>query len=61
MDVPLTEQIRCAERELDNRRRFYQKAVDQGRLELVEAEYEIDAMEAIVKTLKNVKEPKLFS
>lgn len=58
--ITLAEQIKCVERELAMRKRFYKKAVDQGRLELVEAEYEIEAMEAILNTLRGVKEPNLL-
>ena len=60
MPITLEQQIKGAERELAMRQRFYKKAVEQGRMELVEAEYEIELMEAILNTLKTVKEPNLL-
>ena len=58
--IPLEEQVACAERELEKRRKFYPRWVAEGRREPSWAEAEIAAMEAIVESLKQIKEPKLL-
>ena len=54
-NLPLEDQIACAERELALRRRVYPKWVDSGRMKPAKAEQEITAMEAIVATLNRNK------
>jgi hypothetical protein len=58
--IPIEEQVRCAEREVEKRKRFYPKWVAEGRMPQLKADREIAAMEAIVETLKNVKQPLLL-
>ena len=55
-DVPLATQIRCVERELSYRRRCYPKWVQRGSMEQKKAQYELDAMEAVLATLKKVQD-----
>jgi len=58
--IPLEEQIQCAQLELEKRRKFYPKWVREGRKNQMIADREIAAMEAIIETLKQVKEPRLL-
>jgi hypothetical protein len=52
--VPITEQIRCAKRELAMRERVYPKWVETGRMKREEADRELAAMQAIVATLQGL-------
>lgn len=58
--IPLAEQVACAERELQKRKKFYPKWVVERGMNPLKAEREIAAMEAIVDTLKHVKQPLLL-
>jgi replicative DNA helicase len=58
--IPIEELIRCAEREVGKRKKFYPKWVGEGRMNPLMAEREIASMEAIVQTLKSVKQPLLL-
>jgi hypothetical protein len=58
--VSLEEQVLCAERELEKRRAFYPKWVAGGRMTQSKADREIAAMEAILFTLRNTKQPLLI-
>jgi hypothetical protein len=58
--IPIEEQIECAERELEKRRKFYPRWVAETRMDPLKAEAEIAAMEAIIESLKQVKEPRLL-
>jgi len=58
--IPIEEQVRCAEREVEKRKRFYPKWVAEGRMPQLKADREIAAMEAIVQTLRNAKQPLLL-
>jgi hypothetical protein len=58
--IPLEQQVHCAERELGKRKQFYPKWVAEGRMNQLKADREIAAMSAIVETLKNVKQPMLL-
>jgi len=49
--IPLTEQLAEARRELALRRKVYPAWVKSGRLDMATAHYQLQAMEAIVKTL----------
>ena len=53
MSVSLTEQIKCVERELVMRRRVYKRRVEEGRMDQAMADREIEAMEAVLETLKS--------
>jgi hypothetical protein len=57
--VSLGEQIRCAERELEKRRRLYPRWVREGKLNELKAEQEIEAMAAVVRTLESLRAPEL--
>lgn len=50
--VPLTDQIKCAKRELALRERTYRRLVASGRMKREAADYEIDAMRAILASLE---------
>lgn len=52
MPVPLSEQIKCVEREIVLRRRVYPRWVESGRMKQAKADQEIAAMEAILETLR---------
>lgn len=52
MTVPLTDQIKCAKREVAMRERAYPKWVQAGRMKREAAEYELAAMRAVVATLE---------
>jgi hypothetical protein len=58
--ISLEEQVACARRELEKRRAFYPKWVTAGRMQQGKADYEIAAMEAVLKTLQNTKQPLLL-
>ena len=49
--ITLTEQIAEAQRELALRRKCYPQWVRSGKLDMTTAHYQLQAMEAIVKTL----------
>jgi hypothetical protein len=53
--TPITEQIRCAKRELALRQRVYPGWVRKERMKLSDAQREIAAMQAIVTTLEHVR------
>jgi hypothetical protein len=50
--VPLSDQIKCAEREVALRKRAYPKWVQSGRMKRETADYEIAAMEAVLASLR---------
>jgi hypothetical protein len=54
-DVPLSDQIKCAERELALRRRVYPNWVEAKRMSGKKAEAEIEAMSAIIDTLRSLQ------
>jgi len=58
--VSLGEQFDCAVRELDKRQRLYPRWVKEGKLNELKAQREIDAMEAIVRTLDKLRQPELL-
>ena len=51
-DFSLADQIRCVEREIAMRERVYPKWVAAGRMKLDQSEREIDAMKAVLATVK---------
>lgn len=51
----LEQQIQCAARELAMRRNVYPKWVEAGRMSRVKADFETDAMAAILETLKAIE------
>ncbi len=56
VSVSLNRQIECIEREIRYRRYVYPKRVAAGKLSQAKADDEIAVMEAIVKTLRSLKE-----
>jgi hypothetical protein len=46
------DKLRCAERELKMRRRVYPRWVEEGRMSVGKAEYEIGCMEAICEDFR---------
>ena len=57
--MSISEQIKCAERELQIRRRVYPAWVTKGRMTEVQAAEEIAAMAAIVGTLRAKQDEEL--
>jgi len=55
----ISEQLQAAQRELQMRRNVYPKWVVSGRMKQAKADHEIQCMEAIVATLKALKEQPL--
>lgn len=56
MTAPITEQIRCAKRELAMRERVYPSWVRKERMTMKDAQHEIACMRAIVTTLERVRD-----
>lgn len=54
--TPLRVQIDCVEREIRYRRHVYPRLVAKGRISQAKADYEIRVMEAVVVTLKDLKQ-----
>jgi hypothetical protein len=52
--VTLQRQIRCVERELNFRRRIYERRVQENKMSQSHADDEINAMEAVLATLESV-------
>lgn len=53
--VSIEAQIECVERELAMRNRVYPRLVDAGKMSQRQADKEIEAMQAVVETLKACK------
>lgn len=56
MTVSIEDQIKCVAREIAMRRNVYPKWVDSKRMKQEAADREIAAMEAVIETLKKVKD-----
>ena len=54
--VTITEQMKGVRREIDYRKRLYQKWVADGRMTQQEANYQIELMEYVLNTLNAVLE-----
>lgn len=54
--ITLAEQITCVEREIKMRRRVYSRQTEKGHMNPHAAQYEINAMEAVLATLQKVDE-----
>ena len=52
--ISLTEQIAEAQRELALRRKCYPQWIKSGKLDMTTAHYQLQAMEAIVRTLQKL-------
>lgn len=55
--IPLDSQIRCVEREIRQRLRVYPRLVERGTMKRHEADYEIEAMQSVLATLKRLQGP----
>ena len=53
----LAERIKCVERELNYRTRLYPRWVANGKLGKVEADYELECMQAVLHTLRHLEGP----
>ncbi len=54
-DIPLEAQIKCVQREITFRRRVYARRVSNGRMSEVFADQQIKLMEAVLKTLQELR------
>jgi hypothetical protein len=54
-EISVDMQIACVERELALRRRVYPRWVKTGKFNQVRADFEIDAMAAVLETLKSLR------
>lgn len=52
MTIPIEQQIRCVEREIRMRERVYPRWTAAGKMKPENAEYEIEAMRAVLRTLQ---------
>lgn len=57
-EIPLEAQIKCVEREITFRRRVYARRISAGRMSEVFADQQIKLMEAVLETLKGLREEK---
>lgn len=54
-EIPLHQQIACAEREVKFRQRVYARRVGEGKMAQAQADRETAAMKAIVDTLRTLQ------
>ncbi len=54
-EIPLEVQIKCVQREITFRRRVYARRVSLGRMSEVFADQQIKLMEAVLKTLQELR------
>lgn len=52
MSISIERQIKCVEREIAYRKRVYPGLIERGRMHQVNADFQIEAMKAVLKTLK---------
>jgi hypothetical protein len=52
--IPIEAQIACVERELGFRHRVYERRVKDGKMTQAKADSEIEAMTAVLETLRNL-------
>ena len=55
MPISLEQQIKCVGREIGLRRNVYPKFLMSGRITQEKADYEIEAMEAVLATLQGLR------
>jgi hypothetical protein len=53
--MPIDEQIACVKREIEMRRRVYPRWVQEGKMKQAKADAEIEAMEAVLATLRGIR------
>lgn len=56
MTVPIEAQVRCVERELRLRQEHYPRWIQKGKLREAKAREELEAMEAVLETLREVEQ-----
>lgn len=56
LPVPIEDQIRCVEREIEMRERVYPRWVSEKRLTQAKADRELAAMRAVLRTLQGIAE-----
>ena len=56
-EIPLSEQIRCVEREIGMREKAYPRWVSANRMPAMKADREIATMRAVLATLKKLEVP----
>ncbi len=54
-EIPLEAQIKCVEREITYRKRVYARQVSLGRMSEVFADQQIKLMEAVLKTVQELR------
>lgn len=57
--MTIDEQIKAVAREIDYRRRLYPVWIEKGKINKLEADYQIEIMEQVLSTLVSVKEKKI--
>lgn len=60
VEITLGEQVKCLQREVNWRFRMYPKWVIAGRMTQNDADFQIAAMRAALKTLQSFQKPDLF-
>ena len=55
MAVPIDDQVKCVEREISMRERVYPRWIEAKRMTQKKADQEIEAMRAVLDTLKNIQ------
>jgi hypothetical protein len=53
--VPIEEQITCVKREIAMRNNVYPRRVASGKMKQIQADYEVQRMEAVLRTLEVVR------
>lgn len=54
-EIPLTAQIKCVEREITMRKRVYPRRIGLGRMNAKFADQQLALMEAVLKTLQELR------
>ncbi len=54
-EIPLEAQIKCVQREITFRKRVYARRVSMGRMSSIFADQQIRLMEAVLKTLQELR------
>lgn len=55
MTISIAEQVKCVKREIAMRERVYPRWVASGKMPAAKADYETEAMKAVLETLKKVE------
>ena len=60
MNITIEDQIKCVRREIAMRRRVYPRLVQRETMTQEQAAYELESMEAALRTLEGQEAPPLF-